>query len=172
MKKTLTLILFTFLSFYCRAGLPFSEVNNAWNLSFIGSYVGYNDPISYGAVGGSLTIKGFYIDIMGFSPIHNNDVRVDKWNDKSSFLCHFGYQIPIIKQLRLIPVVGYAHISQGITDGSNWTVGNNGISNKYHSLRSVSRFDYGGIIVLNYKRAIFNIGITRTCITGGIGLEL
>lgn len=172
MKKFLILILFAVVSIYCRAAFPFSEVNNTWNISLVGGYVGYSDDINYGAIGVSVTIKGFYVDLMGFPAIHGDDVRVDKWDDKKSFLCHVGYQVPIIKSLRIIPVVGYSYISRGITDGWDWSAGGSGINNKYHSLQSISRFDYGGIVVLNYKRTVFSIGATRSCLFGGIGIEI
>lgn len=172
MRKTLVCILFALMALCGRAGLPFAEVNSTWNVSLIGGYVGYDDKIDYGAIGVSATIKGFYVDFMGLPPRHSKEVRLDKWNDKKSFLCHAGYQIPIVGAFRIIPIIGYAYISTGITDGWNWSVNDNGIYNKFRSLKNVSRLDYGGIMAFRYRRALFSVGATRTSLFGGIGIEM
>lgn len=153
-------------------GLPVRSVNRSGNLSLIGAYVGYNSDISYGAIGVSATISGFYFDAMGMGRMHGDDVRVDKWNDKRCFLCHVGYQIPFTKQLRFIPVVGYAYISKGTTDGYDWSVSNSGIYNSYSSDHKISKFDYGGIVSLHIRSAVVNVGVTRAAIYAGIGFEL
>lgn len=172
MKKVLLVALFAIIALSGHAGLPFGEVNKRFNISVIGGYVGYHDPIHYGAVGASFTIFGFYIDAMGFPPLHGSDTRVDKWEDSRSFLCHVGYQIPISKAFRIIPIIGYSNISTGVTDGWDWSAGNSGVHNKYEADHSISRFDYGGVIVFKYKKAVFNIGATRSCLYGGIGIEI
>lgn len=171
MEKIIALALFATMALYGHAIFPFAEVNKAWNISIVGGYVGYSDPIKYGAAGLSATIKGFYIDFMAFSNAHGNDVRVGKWNDKTSLLCHAGYQIPVVKSFRIIPIIGYAYVTSGVTDGWDWSIGNNGINNKYHSDQSISRFDYGGVMAFNYRRVLFSVGATRSILFGGVGIE-
>ena len=73
--------------------------------------MGYGRGVSNGAVGVSLAIKGFYAGVMGWPSSHENDMGVDKWSDKTTTVVHIGYQIPIVKNLRFIPVIGYAKYS-------------------------------------------------------------
>ena len=84
--------------------------------------MGYGRGVSNGAVGVSLAIKGFYAGVMGWPSSHENDMGVDKWSDKTTTVVHIGYQIPIVKNLRFIPVIGYAKIAYGTTDGSDYTI--------------------------------------------------
>lgn len=171
MKKLISAAALAMSALCCNAELPTTGPNSTWNMSVIGGYVGHSDPIHYGAVGMSLTIKGFYFDVMGFPAIHEKDVRVDKWDDKRSFLCHVGYQIPIAQAFRIIPVVGYANISSGVTDGWDWSAGSDGIYNKYHADKSISRFDFGGIAVFMHRNLVLSLAATRSAIYGGIGFE-
>ena len=85
---------------------PFKEINSKWNVGMMGGFVGYGRDISYGAVGINLTVKGFYADFMGLPPSRENDMGIKRWSDKSSLLVHVGYQIPITKSIRLVPVIG------------------------------------------------------------------
>ena len=64
---------------------------------------------------------------MGWPSSHENDMGVDKWSDKMTTVVHIGYQIPIVKNLRFIPVIGYAKIAYGTTDGSDYTISDSGI---------------------------------------------
>ena len=100
---------------------------------------GYGRGISNGAVGVSLAIKGFYAGVMGWPSSHENDMGVDKWSDKTTTVVHIGYQIPIVKNLRFIPVIGYAKIAYGTTDGSDYTISDSGIVHNKFSEKKVFR---------------------------------
>ena len=128
--------------------------------------MGYGRGISNGAVGVSLAIKGFYADVMGWPSSHENDMGVDKWSDKMTTVVHIGYQIPIVKNLRFIPVIGYAKIAYGTTDGSDYTISESGIvHNKFSEKKSVSGLDFGGIAVINIKKVNINLAFTKYSIS-------
>lgn len=87
---------------------------------------------------------------------------VDKWSDKTSAVVHIGYQIPIVKNLRFIPVIGYAKIAYGTTDGSDYTISDSGVvHNKFSEKKSVSgvRFWWGGS--RKYKKSKYKFGFYK-----------
>lgn len=174
MKKVLLLlvVILSVNDLLAKVFFPFKEVNKEWSIGIIGGYVGYGRGISNGAVGVSLAIKGFYADVMGWPSSHENDMGVDKWSDKMTTVVHIGYQIPIVKNLRFIPVIGYAKIAYGTTDGSDYTISDSGIvHNKFSEKKSVSGLDFGGIAVINVKKVNINLAFTKYSILGGIALE-
>ncbi len=151
---------------------PFKEVNRKWNIGMMGGYVGYGKDISNGAIGVNLTIKGFYADIMGWPSSHENDMGIDKWSDKTSFAFHVGYQIPIVKKIRFIPIIGYAKVAYGTTDGSDYTISSSGVHNKFFEKESISGLDFGGMAVINMKKINVNLAFTKYAIFGGVALEI
>ena len=168
MKKVLLLlvVILSVNDLLAKVFFPFKEVNKEWSIGIIGGYV------ANGAVGVSLAIKGFYADVMGWPSSHENDMGVDKWSDKMTTVVHIGYQIPIVKNLRFIPVIGYAKIAYGTTDGSDYTISDSGIvHNKFSEKKSVSGLDFGGIAVINIKKVNINLAFTKYSILGGIALE-
>ena len=173
MKKVLLLlvVILSVNDLLAKVFFLFKEVNKEWSIGIIGGYVGYGRGISNGAVGVSLAIKGFYADVMVW-PSSENDMGVDKWSDKMTTVVHIGYQIPIVKNLRFIPVIGYAKIAYGTTDGSDYTISDSGIvHNKFSEKKSVSGLDFGGIAVINIKKVNINLAFTKYSILGGIALE-
>lgn len=171
MKKLLPFVIaiYVCLSANSKGLFPFREVNKKWNLSVNG---GYNHNMEVGVYSFGLTIKGFHLTIGGSgSPSHKHDVRVDTWKEKSSSLIHAGFQIPITKSFRIIPVVGMAGAGDTITDGSDWEVSKNGtINNKI--IHDISyRFDYGAHLVYNHRKLIINLAASRYTVFAGIGLE-
>ena len=164
MKKVLLLlvVILSVNDLLAKVFFLFKEVNKEWSIGIIGGYVGYGRGISNGAVGVSLAIKGFYADVMGWPSSHENDMGVDKWSDKMTTVVHIGYQIPIVKNLRFIPVIGYAKIAYGTTDGSDYTISDSGIvHNKFSEKKSVSGLDFGGIAVINIKKVNINLAFTK-----------
>lgn len=149
----------------------FKAANGKWSLGLSGGVVGLPDDASQGAVGFNLTIKGFYLDIMGWPSSHDNDVRVDKWREKTCNTAHFGYQIPVLKAFRLIPVVGYFRVGHTTTDGSDWTIRNGNIHNATSISSDVDGFDYGGIAVFNINRINIYGAYTRHCLYGAIAYQ-
>ena len=163
MKKVLLLlvVILSVNDLLAKVFFPFKEVNKEWSIGIIGGYVGYGRGISNGAVGVSLAIKGFYADVMGWPSSHENDMGVDKWSDKMTTVVHI-----------FIPVIGYAKIAYGTTDGSDYTISDSGIvHNKFSEKKSVSGLDFGGIAVINIKKVNINLAFTKYSILGGIALE-
>lgn len=151
---------------------PFKEVNKSWNAGLLGGYVGYGKDISNGAIGFSLTIRGFYTDYMGWYPTHEHDMGVGQWPGKQCTVVHTGYQIPIIKCLRFIPTIGYAKVAYGTTNGRDYTISDSGtVHNKFLEKEAVSGFDFGGIITINIKRLDINLALTKYAMFGGIAVE-
>lgn len=148
------------------------SVNKKWNIGILGGCMGYADDLTMGAFGMNTTVKGFYADFLVLPRAHVNDTNVEKWDDKQCFGFHAGYQIPIVKALRIIPMIGYSHISKGTTDGSSWSVGSNGIVNSYKADTKINEFDYGAMVVVNIKKVNIDVAVTRHAIFGGVALEL
>lgn len=152
---------------------PFNTVNHKWNISVNGGYSPSGRVAVYGL---GATVRGFHLTIGGFGSTHENDPRLDTWNEDASFMFQFGYQIPVIKSLRVIPVIGVAGVGEVQTDGYDWKLsydafGNlTGIDNKVATSIKY-KFDYGAHLVFNHRKLIVNLGVTRHSLFGGIGLE-
>ena len=179
MKKGLLFITLLFSSYsfaqyqyYNQTKKTFEYANKTIDLGLLGGVIGAQDGYSYGAMGFNMTIYGVYADMLFWPKAHEDDVRIEKWHDKSCIAGHVGYQIPITKAFRIIPVIGYAKVEEGETDGSNWRVGSNGIKNKFTAEKSVSGFDYGGVIVYSFGKCNLYASVTRRTIFGGIGLSM
>ena len=119
----------------------------------------------------STTIYGFYFDVGVCPSSHESDVRVDKWDDNKALMFHAGYQLPLTKWLRVIPIIGYSHYASGTTDGSNYHVTSNGIHNEFTADESFSKFDYGTAAVFNMNHINLQATITRYSWYLGVGYE-
>ena len=112
-----------------------------------------------------LSIYGVYVDIGGWPRSHANDVRIDKWDDESCLMFHFGYQIPLCSWFKVTPVVGYYKHESGITNGYKWRIGNKGINNKFEIHDEFNGFDYG-------VNAMFHIRLNNKEDKPGYSLQL
>lgn len=146
---------------------PFSTVNRKWNISLNG---GYSPTGRVGLIGLGATVRGFHLTIGGLGSTHENDVKVGTWNEEASWTIHAGYQIPIVKSFRVIPVVGVTGVGEAHTNGWDWTVNDGQIYNDV-SVDMKYKFDYGAHLVFNHRKLIVNLGVTRHTLLGGIGLE-
>lgn len=151
-------------------------LNKSVSIGLIG---GVMDNFSFGAMGLNASFYGFYADFMGWPRKHYDDIRIDRWEDSKVFAWHAGYQIPFHcydkGSIRLIPLFGYAKIEHGITDGSDWTVGDSGIINNFETTEVKKGFDYGTAIAFqNYDRKIgyFNFYVAYTRYTAWIGFGI
>src|SRR5574344_1227388 len=147
------------------------EANKKWSIGLVGAYMHFQNNITRGAVGLNLTIKGFYIDVMGWPSSHEHDVEYKSWNEGTSTTFHLCYQIPIINAVRIIPVIGYAEASTTETDGTDYRTGYSGIENSQSFSTDASGFDAGAILCLNSKKINFYLGITNHLIGGGVGYQ-
>ncbi len=170
MKKILLLFFSTLLCASASAKdiFPFSEVNSKWNISING---GYNHNVKAGVYGLGLTIRGFHLTIGGTGESHKHDVKVDTWKEKSTCLIHVGYQIPITKSFRIIPVAGMAGAGEIVTDGSDWNISQDGTINNKMTRDMTYKFDYGAHLVYNYRKLIINLATSRYTVFAGIGFE-
>lgn len=170
MKKILLLFFSTLLCVSASAKdiFPFSEVNSKWNISING---GYNHNVKAGVYGLGLTIRGFHLTIGGTGESHEHDVKVDTWKEKSTCLIHAGYQIPITKSFRIIPVAGMAGAGEIVTDGSDWNISQDGTINNKMTRDMTYKFDYGAHLVYNYRKLIINLAASRYTVFAGIGFE-
>lgn len=138
-----------------------------------GGVAGLKTDYSQGGINISFTIKGFHADWCGWGDgeDHKHDVNVGKWNSRSNMSIHFGYQIPLCKYVRIIPVIGIWSVGTTTTDGYDWTVNYNGITNK--TTRSVEDkgFDFGAQVNAAYKKFYIFAEATRYSASGGIGIE-
>lgn len=153
------------------------RLNNSVSVGLLGAGM---DNFNYGAIGVNATVYGVYMDFMGWPRKHAGDVTIDTWKDNSQLACHIGYQIPLNKyqdgSIRLIPVIGWAKISKGYTDGSDWNVGTSGIVNSFHVTEEIGGFDYGGVLVFQNRNKHFgyfnlSFGITRYTVWLGLGVD-
>ena len=149
----------------------FSQTNKRkFALGGMGGAIGLGSK-TLGAGGFSLTICGFYADIIFKGASHEDDTGVDTWEDEKGIATHLGYQIPIRRWLRLIPLVGYCKVSEGETDGSDYYLDDSGVHNKFVANWSDGGVDFGGMMVLHF--GVFNIylGGTTSSAYGGLGFE-
>lgn len=152
-------------------------LNKSVSVGIIG---GGMEGFDYGAIGINSTFYGFYVDFMGWPRKHADDIRIDKWEDHSQYAFHAGYQIPFHQykdgSIRLIPVIGYASIEKGYTDGGDWTTGSDGIINKFHVTEELGGFDYGAVLSFQNKDDKlgyfdFYVGATKHTIWIGLGFD-
>lgn len=152
---------------------PFKTVNHKWNISFFGGYSPTGRVAIYGL---GATVRGFHLVVGGLGSTHENDPHLDTWNEDASLMCHIGYQIPVVKAFRIIPVLGIVGVGEAHTNGYDWDLkygayGNlTGITNKV-TTELEYKFDYGAHLVFNHRKLIVNLGVTRHTLLGGIGLE-
>ena len=146
------------------------------NVGQAGSFSPYADF----ALGANLLVNGFYVDFLASDPQHKYSRTSDtKWNDHVAFCINAGYQIPILKWLRLMPLIGYAQTNDGITDASVtiWEIDEDS-SDTYHPYK-VTRgsrshyFNYGGgLSIQPCKWFSINLIATNNALYGGVGVDL
>lgn len=152
-------------------------LNKSCSVGLIGATM---DNFSYGAMGINATFYGFYADFMFWPTKHGNSLPLDKWEDHRQMAFHAGYQIPFHYydggSIRLIPLLGYAKIEEGITDGSNYYLGDGGIVNSFTATNKKSGLDYGAALAFSNAdkkigRYNFYLGYTRYTAWIGLAVE-
>lgn len=151
----------------------FEEANKGkWAIGILGGAIGlFDEDATVGAMGFNFMGYGFYVDLIGWPSGHENDTKVDTWRNKTSFGVHAGYQLPVTKSFRVIPVVGYYRSGETVTDGSRWTSTSSGIRNSSYNEDAAKGFDYGAVLVYNYKMLNVYGACTRGAVYGGVGIE-
>ncbi len=130
-------------------------------------------------LGVSLSCYGVYLDFLLSGPQHQNDNHVNNtlWQDDEAWSINIGYQIPILKWLRIAPIIGYAQENYGVTDAStvNISVNENSgsIYHDYYPMERFHHFNYGGGLFVQLGRYVELYGVgTRYAVYGGIGLNI
>ena len=149
----------------------FEYANKKWAIGILGGGLGVFDDKTRGVFGLNLTIKGVYIDFLGKGSSHKSDVRVDKWKESTGTVFHAGYQLPVTKAFRIIPIVGYYTLSRTTTDGYDWKATSSGISNKTSTSVDSKGLDYGGILVLNIKHVNIYGACSSHALYGGVAFQ-
>ena len=149
----------------------FKTANGKWAIGIVGGGMGIFDDKARVVFGLNLTIKGVYLDIMGKGSSPKSEVRVDKWSESSGTVFHVGYQLPVTKGFRLIPIVGYYTLGKVTTDGYDWKATSSGISNKTSNSIDSKGLDYGGVLVFNIKHINFYAAGTRQTLYGGVAYQ-
>ena len=192
MKRLITIIFLLSLAIGANAQAVYAEVGkeyklfdfqlNAKRLEFGVNFgqAGSFSPYADFAMGANLLVNGIYVDFLASDPEHKYARTSDtKWNDHVVFCINAGYQIPILKWLRIMPVIGYAQTNDGITDASRtiWDVDEYS-SNTYHPYKVTkgSRSHYfnygGGLSIQPCKWFSINLIGTAHAIYGGVGIDL
>lgn len=150
----------------------FKEVNRKWALGIGGGVAGISTDYITGAMSFNITIKGFHADacIMPGED-HEHDVRVDKWTSDYYTSWHLGYQVPISRNIRIIPLVGFWTAGKSATDGADWTISGGQIVNKTSKSSDASGFDYGVQLNFKAKKVLLYTNLTRYSACAGIGFE-
>ena len=145
---------------------PFAEVNNKLDLSV---NAGYHLDSDVALMGFGVTIKGFHLTIGGVGSCKLPDGTKPSGKNTASAMLQAGYQIPVVKAFRVIPVVGFAAVGKIVYDPEGKPLGD-GVTDKTR-LDMKYRFDAGAHFVFNYRRLIVNAAITRYTVFGGLGIE-
>lgn len=146
---------------------PFSEVNNRLVLSVNG---GYHFDSGVAVMGFGATIKGFHITIGGVGSCKLPDGVEPSGKNTASAMVQLGYQIPVVKQFRFIPVIGTAAVGKIIYDKEGEEFREEDEKPKTR-LKMKYRFDYGIHFVFNHRALIVNAAVTRYTVFGGIGIQ-
>ena len=175
MKYLLSFLLLIFFGVEANASdfsENFKKTNSTWNMCAHLGVVGHTEGMAMFTGYGSLTIHGCYLDF-GFSPrTHRRDVDIKKWDDKEAYMFHTGYQIPISKKFRAIPLIGFVSCTNGVTDGANWSVDRHyGINNSYTANKELKEVDYGAAAVFYFDHLVLQATATRYCLYAGFGYE-
>ncbi|MBP5488196.1 MAG: hypothetical protein J6X77_01350 [Bacteroidales bacterium] len=130
-------------------------------------------------MGASLMVEGFYLDVLTTEAQHRYARSSDtKWHDNKAICTNFGYQIPVLSWLRIMPLVGYAQTNDGITDASktiyDWDEDSLDVYHPYKVTPGSRKhyFNYGGGLSIQPCRW-FSINLigTRHALYGGIAFD-
>ncbi|MBO4340271.1 MAG: hypothetical protein J5835_02430 [Bacteroidales bacterium] len=133
------------------------------------------------AIGANILVGGFYLDFLKADAQHKYDSTLTdaQYNDNESFSINVGYQIPLLRWLRIMPLMGYSQTNDGITDGSSLSVSADEDSVTWYHRYEVTPgsrkhyFNYGGgLSIQPCKWFSVNLVATRNALYGGFGLNI
>ena len=157
---------------------PVGEVNaHHFGFGIQAGSLGMGKEVTRFGLGANLLAYGVYLDGLYSAPEHRSDPKMGVWDDSSAFSVHIGYQVPILEWLRIIPIIGYAEVSRGTTDGTDYNYEYSTsshqwiINNKYTKSWKNGGFDAGGSLVVNLGPVNLFVTGTMSSVYGGIGVE-
>lgn len=172
--QTLALCMLTLCSIDANAfsrGL-FRETNikeKAFGLTL--GVLGWQDDQPTAAIGFSLQFFGVYFDLMGLPAAHSDDIGTEVWVDDTSFATHIGYQLPITKSVRIIPIIGTAFWGTATVDGAHWSIVDGHVHNETnYNPDGGDGLDYGGILVIHHKKWNFSAIYTNHTVSLGTAI--
>ena len=141
----------------------------------------FNTQYARFGMGMNLLAWGVYLDFNKTDAQHKYDGKFSdtQWNDDEFFNISLGYQIPILRWFRVMPLVGYAQTNEGITDASTINIKTGEESSSvYHTYTvtpgtRVHYFNFGGgISIQPLKWFSINFAYTRYAIYGGFAIDI
>ena len=128
-------------------------------------------------VGGSVSVKGIYMDFIYQSPEHRYSRKVAPmiYNDHTALTINLGYKLPVTSWLNITPLIGYSNETQGKTDCSTINIDyqNHSVYHDYDREHIQSHFNYGlGISVRPIKFLEIGGVCTAHAVYGNISLSL
>ena len=183
MKRLSIIILLLFAGIGANAQyFDFSSNSGRIEAGLILGLPGYTTPYQGLTLGATAVVWGWTVHFIKKGPQHQYDTSVSdtKWNDSVAVNVDLGYQFPVLKWLRIMPVAGYCQTNQDVTDGTrlSWETDSDGGGSLYHPYRVTpgSRehyFNYGGgISIQPIKWFSLNAVYSRYAVYGGISLNL
>ena len=166
--------------------LDFSNNSEHASVALTIGEAGFGTGYAGFGLGGSLSICGFYIDCLINSPEHLYDKHMYSADspyrfipDSRAFTISFGYQIPILRWLRIAPIIGYSLTSYGVVDRSAMNIevdsetSTGRVRHDYIPTEDFDEFNFGGAIFIQPIPSI-EIGFvgTRRAIYGSIGFAI
>lgn len=147
---------------------PFRQVNHERiNLS---ANAGYHFDSDVAVMGFGATVYGVHITIGGVGTCKLPDGTKPTGKNTASAMVQLGYQLPVTRSFRIIPVVGTAAVGKIVYDMEDAHLRAADDPQKTR-LDMSYRFDAGVHLVFNYRKLIVNAAITRYTVFGGIGVE-
>lgn len=147
---------------------PFREVNR--ERINVSANAGYHFDSNVAVMGFGATIYGVHITIGGVGTCRLPEGAEPSGKTTASAMVQFGYQLPVTRSFRVIPVVGTAAVGKIVYDMDDAHLRGDDDPPKTR-LKMSYRFDAGVHFVFNYKKLIVNAAITRYTVFGGIGVE-
>ena len=133
--------------------------------------IGWQDDQPTAAIGFSLQFFGFYYDLMGLPIAHTDDIGTEEWVCDRSFATHIGYQLPITKTVRIIPIIGFADWGTATVDGVHWSIIDGHVHNETnYNPDGGDGLDYGGILVIHHKKWNFSAMYTNHSVILGAAI--
>lgn len=147
-------------------------VNHKWNIGIGGGYMHFGgSDCTRGCMGITLTVKGWYADLMGWGPSTDPEDWGRTRSSDTAFAIHGGYQIPLCSAVRVIPVVGYATAGTSYRDGDRWDYGPDGWDNPTDNYTDARGFDYGGVLCVSLGRCNLYAAATAHIYYGAVAIE-